>query len=48
MIDGVLKKVNFDLKGHNIFGNFNSEEYSEVINLLKEAILSTDLSRHIQ
>ncbi|XP_022286259.2 dual 3',5'-cyclic-AMP and -GMP phosphodiesterase 11A-like isoform X2 [Crassostrea virginica] len=35
-------------EGHNIFGNFNSEEYSEVINLLKEAILSTDLSRHIQ
>ncbi|XP_061180019.1 dual 3',5'-cyclic-AMP and -GMP phosphodiesterase 11A-like isoform X2 [Saccostrea echinata] len=35
-------------EGHNIFGNFNSEEYSEVIKLLKEAILATDLSRHIQ
>ncbi|XP_048728565.2 dual 3',5'-cyclic-AMP and -GMP phosphodiesterase 11A-like isoform X3 [Ostrea edulis] len=35
-------------EGHNIFGNFNSEEYGEVINLLKEAILATDLSRHIQ
>lgn len=35
-------------ESHNIFGNFNSEEYSEVINLLKDAILATDLSRHIQ
>jgi hypothetical protein len=34
--------------GHNIFGNFSSEEYGEVINLLKKAILATDLSIHIQ
>ncbi|XP_050407137.1 dual 3',5'-cyclic-AMP and -GMP phosphodiesterase 11A isoform X2 [Patella vulgata] len=34
--------------GHNIFSNFSSEDYSEVINLLKQAILATDLSLHIQ
>ncbi|XP_067686279.1 dual 3',5'-cyclic-AMP and -GMP phosphodiesterase 11A-like isoform X1 [Haliotis asinina] len=34
--------------GHNIFSNFSSEEYSEVVNILKHAILATDLSLHIQ
>ncbi|ESO83549.1 hypothetical protein LOTGIDRAFT_236563 [Lottia gigantea] len=35
-------------EGHNIFSNFSSDDYSEVINLLKHAILATDLSLHIQ
>ena len=35
-------------QGHNIFMNLNSEQYSEVMNLLKHAILATDLSLHIQ
>ena len=33
---------------HNIFTNLNSEQYSEMMNLLKHAILATDLSLHIQ
>ncbi|XP_053408412.1 dual 3',5'-cyclic-AMP and -GMP phosphodiesterase 11A-like isoform X2 [Mercenaria mercenaria] len=32
----------------NIFSNLSSEEYSSVINVLKHAILATDLSLHIQ
>ncbi|KAL3837319.1 hypothetical protein ACJMK2_022685 [Sinanodonta woodiana] len=35
-------------EGHNIFINFSSEEYSELISLLKHAILATDLSLHLQ
>ncbi|XP_021357085.1 dual 3',5'-cyclic-AMP and -GMP phosphodiesterase 11A-like isoform X2 [Mizuhopecten yessoensis] len=35
-------------EGNNIFANFTSEEYSGTINLLKESILATDLSLHIQ
>ncbi|KAL4229189.1 Dual 3' [Mactra antiquata] len=35
-------------EGTNIFSNFSSEEYSKLINLLKHAILATDLSLHIQ
>jgi len=35
-------------QGHNIFTQLNSEQYSEVMNLLKQAILATDLSLHIQ
>jgi len=36
------------LQGHNIFMNLSSEQYSEMMNLLKHAILATDLSLHIQ
>ncbi|XP_060569725.1 dual 3',5'-cyclic-AMP and -GMP phosphodiesterase 11A-like isoform X2 [Ruditapes philippinarum] len=32
----------------NIFSNLSSDEYSKVINILKHAILATDLSLHIQ
>lgn len=32
----------------NIFSNLSSEEYSNVINMLKHSILATDLSLHIQ
>ncbi|XP_033733094.1 dual 3',5'-cyclic-AMP and -GMP phosphodiesterase 11A-like [Pecten maximus] len=35
-------------EGNNIFANFTSEEYSAIITLLKESILATDLSLHIQ
>ncbi|KAK7495656.1 hypothetical protein BaRGS_00013103, partial [Batillaria attramentaria] len=35
-------------EGHNILANLGSEDYAEVVNLLKHAILATDLSLHIQ
>ncbi|XP_064594996.1 dual 3',5'-cyclic-AMP and -GMP phosphodiesterase 11A-like isoform X2 [Liolophura sinensis] len=35
-------------KGNNIFANVSSEEYVEVMNILKQAILATDLSVHLQ
>ena len=35
-------------QGHNIFANISSDEYSEVIQVLKQAILATDLSLHVQ
>ncbi|XP_052829828.1 dual 3',5'-cyclic-AMP and -GMP phosphodiesterase 11A [Octopus bimaculoides] len=34
--------------GHNLFANLSSEDYAEVINLLKQAILATDISLHLQ
>ncbi|XP_055859907.1 dual 3',5'-cyclic-AMP and -GMP phosphodiesterase 11A-like isoform X3 [Biomphalaria glabrata] len=34
--------------GTNLFGNLGSEDFSEVTKLLKQAILATDLSLHIQ
>ncbi|XP_070175447.1 dual 3',5'-cyclic-AMP and -GMP phosphodiesterase 11A-like [Littorina saxatilis] len=35
-------------EGHNILANLGSEDYADVINLLKHSILATDLSLHIQ
>ncbi|KAL8594527.1 hypothetical protein ACOMHN_028881 [Nucella lapillus] len=35
-------------EGHNILGNLGSEDYADVIKLLKHSILATDLSLHIQ
>ncbi|KAM9403723.1 dual 3',5'-cyclic-AMP and -GMP phosphodiesterase 11A [Salvelinus alpinus] len=35
-------------EGHNIFANLCSKEYSSVMQLLKQAILSTDLTLHFQ
>ncbi|XP_028971726.1 dual 3',5'-cyclic-AMP and -GMP phosphodiesterase 11A isoform X1 [Esox lucius] len=35
-------------EGHNIFANLCSEEYSNMMQLLKQAILSTDLTLHFQ
>ncbi|XP_025081093.1 dual 3',5'-cyclic-AMP and -GMP phosphodiesterase 11A-like isoform X2 [Pomacea canaliculata] len=35
-------------EGHNLLANLGSEDYADVINLLKQAILATDLSIHIQ
>jgi len=40
--------LNDELQGHNIFTNLSSSQYSELMNLLKHAILATDLSLHIQ
>ncbi|MGH0149050.1 UNVERIFIED_CONTAM: hypothetical protein FKN15_052825 [Acipenser sinensis] len=37
-----------DEKGHNIFDNLCSKEYSCMMQLLKQAILSTDLTLYIQ
>ncbi|BFZ22439.1 hypothetical protein BsWGS_25478 [Bradybaena similaris] len=34
--------------GTNLFGNLGSEDFSEVTKLLKQAILATDLSLHLQ
>ncbi|KAK0142218.1 Dual 3',5'-cyclic-AMP and -GMP phosphodiesterase 11A [Merluccius polli] len=36
------------LLGHNIFANLSSKEYSNMMQLLKQAILSTDLTLHFQ
>ncbi|KAM4600950.1 dual 3',5'-cyclic-AMP and -GMP phosphodiesterase 11A [Polymixia lowei] len=35
-------------EGHNIFANLCSKEYSNMMQLLKQAILSTDLTLHFQ
>ncbi|XP_033495660.1 dual 3',5'-cyclic-AMP and -GMP phosphodiesterase 11A [Epinephelus lanceolatus] len=35
-------------EGHNIFANLCSEEYSNMMQLLKQAILSTDLTLHFE
>ncbi|XP_055759997.1 dual 3',5'-cyclic-AMP and -GMP phosphodiesterase 11A-like isoform X1 [Salvelinus fontinalis] len=35
-------------EGHNIFANLCSKEYSSMMQLLKQAILSTDLTLHFQ
>ncbi|XP_033114783.1 dual 3',5'-cyclic-AMP and -GMP phosphodiesterase 11A-like [Anneissia japonica] len=35
-------------QGHNIFSSLSSQEYSEVMNILKHAILSTDLTTHFK
>ncbi|KAF7708490.1 dual 3',5'-cyclic-AMP and -GMP phosphodiesterase 11A [Silurus meridionalis] len=35
-------------EGHNIFANLSSKEYSNMMQLLKQAILSTDLTLHFQ
>ncbi|XP_071943556.1 dual 3',5'-cyclic-AMP and -GMP phosphodiesterase 11A-like [Antedon mediterranea] len=35
-------------QGHNIFSGLSSQEYSEVMNILKHAILSTDLTTHFK
>ncbi|XP_071789345.1 dual 3',5'-cyclic-AMP and -GMP phosphodiesterase 11A-like [Asterias amurensis] len=35
-------------QGHNIFGNMAAEQYSEVMNVLKHAILATDLALHFK
>ena len=40
--------IDFIFQGHNLFANISSEDYSDIINLLKEAILATDLSLHVQ
>ncbi|XP_058867343.1 dual 3',5'-cyclic-AMP and -GMP phosphodiesterase 11A-like [Acipenser ruthenus] len=37
-----------DEKGHNIFDNLCSKEYSSMMQLLKQAILSTDLTLYFQ
>lgn len=36
------------LQGHNIFANLCSKEYSNMMQLLKQAILSTDLTLHFE
>ncbi|XP_037532932.1 dual 3',5'-cyclic-AMP and -GMP phosphodiesterase 11A [Nematolebias whitei] len=35
-------------EGHNIFANLSSKEYSNMMQLLKQAILSTDLTLHFE
>lgn len=35
-------------QGHNIFANLCSKEYSSMMQLLKQAILSTDLTLHFE
>ncbi|XP_019714933.1 dual 3',5'-cyclic-AMP and -GMP phosphodiesterase 11A-like isoform X1 [Hippocampus comes] len=35
-------------EGHNIFANLCSKEYSNMMQLLKQAILSTDLTLHFE
>lgn len=35
-------------EGCNIFENFNSEEYSEALDLLRNNILATDLASHFR
>lgn len=35
-------------QGHNIFANLCSKEYSNMMQLLKQAILSTDLTLHFE
>lgn len=35
-------------QGHNIFANLSSKEYSNMMQLLKQAILSTDLTLYFQ
>ncbi|XP_076004556.1 dual 3',5'-cyclic-AMP and -GMP phosphodiesterase 11A [Genypterus blacodes] len=35
-------------EGHNIFANLSSKEYSSMMQLLKQAILSTDLTLHFE
>ncbi|ELU06480.1 hypothetical protein CAPTEDRAFT_169631 [Capitella teleta] len=35
-------------EGHNIFSKMKSDDYGDVMNLLKQAILATDLSIHVQ
>ncbi|XP_022100525.1 dual 3',5'-cyclic-AMP and -GMP phosphodiesterase 11A-like [Acanthaster planci] len=35
-------------QGHNIFANMPAEQYSEVMNVLKHAILATDLALHFK
>ncbi len=38
----------FFLQGHNIFANLSSKEYSNMMQLLKQAILSTDLTLYFK
>lgn len=35
-------------EGCNIFENFNSKEYAEILNMLKNNILATDLASHFR
>lgn len=35
-------------EGHNIFANLSSEQYSDVMNVLKRSIISTDLALHLK
>lgn len=46
-IYGVLLCV-VSSQGHNIFANLCSKEYSNMMQLLKQAILSTDLTLHFE
>lgn len=40
--------LSFFSQGHNIFANLCSKEYSNMMQLLKQAILSTDLTLHFE
>ncbi|KAG8432489.1 hypothetical protein GDO86_016944 [Hymenochirus boettgeri] len=35
-------------EGHNIFGNLSSQEYSDLMQLLKQSILATDITLHFE
>lgn len=35
-------------KDHNIFSQMSSKDYQTVISMIKEAILATDLGRHMK
>ncbi|KTG39739.1 hypothetical protein cypCar_00004793 [Cyprinus carpio] len=45
---GVMQKFKIDYEGHNIFANLSSKEYSDMMQLLKQAILSTDLTLYFK
>lgn len=36
------------LQGHNIFSNLSSTEYSDLMQLLKQSILATDLTLYFE
>lgn len=38
----------FLLQGHNIFANLSSKEYSDLMQLLKQSILATDLTLYFE
>jgi len=38
----------FSFQGHNIFANLSSKEYSDLMQLLKQSILATDLTLYFE
>lgn len=40
--------LSVSLQGHNIFSNLSSTEYSDLMQLLKQSILATDLTLYFE